>query len=314
MILLWGVIEDDPMGLAHAALGRAGADFFFLDHRQIFTSDIECDYDARADGPCTVTVGAATLDLTRVTAAYVRGFNFCDYEEMQERPRDDALALKAAGFETQLLAWLDASPALVLNRAETSATNGSKPCQLTAIRQAGLRIPETFIANDPAAAREFLAANPDAIYKSISGVRSIVRRVSAAHLGFIEDVRWCPTLFQRVVPGINYRAHCLNGRVFAVRIESNELDYRYGRTTMTAAPLPDAVAEKCLALSARLGLHFTGIDLMRTPDDEWYCFEVNPSPAYSYFERGGGQPISTALADYLMEVDARSRPPTGTSL
>jgi len=180
MILLWGVIEDDPMGLAHAALGRAGADFFFLDHRQIFTSDIECDYDARADGPCTVTVGAATLDLTRVTAAYVRGFNFCDYEEMQERPRDDALALKAAGFETQLLAWLDASPALVLNRAEASATNGSKPCQLTAIRQAGLRIPETFIANDPAAAREFLAA-PRAGSRGAGGNHPVAARNFELH-------------------------------------------------------------------------------------------------------------------------------------
>jgi hypothetical protein len=134
MILLWGLLTDDPMGMAQAALERAGADFFFLDHRQIFASDIECEFDAGNEGRCVVTVGPTTIDLASVTAAYARGFNFCDYEEMQDRPRDDALALKAAGFEAQLLACLDASPALVLNRSEPSASNGSKPYQLTVIR------------------------------------------------------------------------------------------------------------------------------------------------------------------------------------
>jgi glutathione synthase/RimK-type ligase-like ATP-grasp enzyme len=301
------MIEDDPMAMAHAALKRAGAQFIFLDHRKIFTSEIDFEIGAGTSDRCTVTVDSTTIDLEGVRAAYVRGFNFCDYEEMQDRPRDDPLALKAAGFETQLLGYLDASRALVLNRSDPSATNGSKPYQLTVIRQVGLRIPETFISNEAAAVRKFLADNPDSIYKSISGVRSIVRRVSDTQLGFIDDVGWCPALFQRVVPGINYRAHVLNGEVFAVRIESTELDYRYGSTTMAAERLPDGVAQKCLELTARLGLYFSGIDLMRTPDDEWYCFEVNPSPGYSYFERGSGQPISAALARFMREADQQGK-------
>jgi hypothetical protein len=307
MILLWGLLDDDPMGLAHAALEKAGAEFFFLDHRKIFESEIECELGPGTSGRCTVTVGPKTIDLADVRAAYARGFNFYDYEEMKDQPRDHPLALKAAGFEQQLSACLNASPALVLNRSDPSATNGSKPYQLTVIQQVGLRIPETFISNEASAVRKFLAENKDCIYKSISGVRSIVRRVSETHLGFVDDVKWCPTLFQRVVPGINYRVHVLNGQVFAVRIESNELDYRYGQTTMTPDALPMAVAQKCLELTAKLGLHFSGIDLMRTPNDEWYCFEVNSSPGYSYFERGSGMPISRALAEYMMDADRRNR-------
>jgi glutathione synthase/RimK-type ligase-like ATP-grasp enzyme len=309
MILLWGIMEDEPMAMAHAALQKAGAEFFFLDHRKLFTSDIECKFGAGTDGRCTVTVGSMTVDLESIRAAYVRGYNFCDYEEMQDKSRDDPLAQRAAGFEMQLIACLDASPALILNRSEPSATNGSKPYQLTLIRQVGLRIPETFISNDASAVRKFLSENQDFIYKSISGVRSIVRRVSDAHLGFIDDVNWCPTLFQRVVPGTNYRAHVLDGQVFAARIESSELDYRYGCTTMTADELPVGVAQKCLEITSKLGLHFSGVDLMRTPNDEWYCFEVNPSPAYSYFERESGLPISSALAKFLMEADRRKKSP-----
>jgi hypothetical protein len=227
MILLWGSMEDEPIALARAALERAGADFFFLDHGRIFASEVDCGTGGGGRGRCTVTDGAATIDLGSVRAAYMRVPSFLDYEEMQGRAPGDPMAARAAGFELQLMAWLDASDALVINRSDPSATNNSKPHQLTLIRAAGLSIPETFISNDPAAARRFLAANPDSIYKSISGVRSIVRRVSDSHHGFMDDVAWCPTLFQRVVPGINHRVHVVGDEVLAVRIESDQLDYRY---------------------------------------------------------------------------------------
>jgi hypothetical protein len=149
----------------------------------------------------------------------------------------------------------------------------------------------------------FLSGNPNSIYKSVSGIRSIVRSVSDVHRGFLADVRWCPTLFQRIVPGTNYRAHVVGDEVLAVRLESNQLDYRYGNTTMVAEELPAEVAAKCRRLNSVLGLHFSGIDLMRTPDDEWYCFEVNTSPGYSYFEHGSGQPIAATLARFMVEVD-----------
>jgi len=307
MILLWGSMEDEPMAMARAALERAGANLFFLDHRRIFASEIDYAFSPGTGARCTVTDGAAAFDLGSVSAAYVRGDNFLDYEEMQDRPRNDPLALRASGFEVQLTACLDASDALVINRSDPSATNNSKPYQLTVIRQAGLGIPETFISNDSGAVRSFLSENPDSVFKSISSVRSIVRRVSDAHRGFLDDVAWCPTLFQRVVAGTNYRAHVLGDEVLAVRLESSELDYRYGRTTMVAAELPADVAQKCRRLSSMLGLHFSGIDLMRTPDDEWVCFEVNPAPAYSYFEQGSGQPICAALARFMMDADRRRR-------
>lgn len=291
------------MAMARAALESSGANFFFLDHRKIFGSEIDGTFGAEAGRRCTVTDGVAAFELQDVKAAYVRGGNFLDYAEMNDRQRDDPVAMRAAGFEIQLTASLDSSDALVINRSGPSATNNSKPYQLTVIRQAGLMIPETFISNDGGAAGRFLSGTPDSIYKSISSVRSIVRRVSDTHRASLGDVKWCPTLFQRVVPGTNYRAHVLNGEVLAVRIESGELDYRYARTTMVAAELPTDVAQKCRRLNSMLGLHFSGIDLMRTPDDEWYCFEVNPSPGYSYFEQGSGQPISAALARLLIDAD-----------
>jgi D-alanine-D-alanine ligase-like ATP-grasp enzyme len=39
--------------------------------------------------------------------------------------------------------------------------------------------------------------------------------------------------------------------------------------------------------------------LFKTEDGRWYCFEVNPSPGFSYFENLTGQPIAKAIATYL---------------
>jgi glutathione synthase/RimK-type ligase-like ATP-grasp enzyme len=292
------------MAMARAALARAGADLFFLDHRAIFTSDIDYAFDAEHGARCTVTLDEAAVDVARVKVAYVRGSDLYDYDEVRELPRESALAMRAARFEVQLMAWLDSSDAVVINRSGPSATNNSKPCQTTAIRQVGFLTPDTLMSNDPFAVKEFLAEKPEAVYKSISGVRSIVRRVAERNRGSLDDVKWCPTLFQRVVPGTNYRAHVIGRAVLAVRIESEQLDYRYGSSTITVAELPGEVADRCRRLTATLGLHFSGIDLIRTPQDEWYCLEVNPSPAYSYFEVGSGQPISAALAKYMMDADS----------
>jgi glutathione synthase/RimK-type ligase-like ATP-grasp enzyme len=43
----------------------------------------------------------------------------------------------------------------------------------------------------------------------------------------------------------------------------------------------------------------TGVDLRETPEGEYYCFEVNPSPGFIYYEKNSRQPISAALADLL---------------
>ncbi len=304
MILLWGLKEDTPMNMVLGGLERSGADFIFLDHRKVFSSDIDYTFDPESGVQCTLQSQGITTDISKIKAVYLRPHNFRDFAEMKDKAFDDPLALKAAGFETQLLAYLDASDAVVVNRSDPSATNASKPFQLWAINNAGLKIPETFISNDEKAVKKFLLQNNEVVYKSISSVRSIVQKLSDAHLEYLDDISWCPTLFQEYLPGINYRVHVIGDIIYSVRIESDKLDYRYGNTTMIAEELPVDIAEKCKTLNSTLGLHFSGIDLLRTRDDEWYCFEVNTSPAYSYFELNSGLPISKSLIQFLLDADA----------
>src|SRR5262249_27135602 len=89
------------------------------------------------------------------------------------------------------------------------------------------------------------------------------------------------------------------------------VDYRYAAREGNAAALrvthlPPDVEDKCRILTARLGLGFSGIDLKRTPEGEWFCFEVNTSPGYSYFQEQTDQPISDALVAHLADLARKS--------
>jgi len=48
-----------------------------------------------------------------------------------------------------------------------------------------------------------------------------------------------------------------------------------------------------------MSLAVAGIDLRRTPDGQWFCFEVNPSPGFIYYEQATGQPMAEAIARLL---------------
>lgn len=75
---------------------------------------------------------------------------------------------------------------------------------------------------------------------------------------------------------------------------------RQGRPAkIRPARLPKEIAARCRRLSAAVELYVAGIDLRRTPDDEWFCFEVNPSPGFTYYQEATGQPIAEAVARFL---------------
>ncbi len=48
-----------------------------------------------------------------------------------------------------------------------------------------------------------------------------------------------------------------------------------------------------------LDLLVAGIDLRRTTDGAWHCFEVSTAPAFSWFEDHTGQPIADAVDELL---------------
>ncbi|GAA5164139.1 alpha-L-glutamate ligase [Ornithinimicrobium tianjinense] len=295
MILFYGYGDDSALTLAVGAAQRRGAAYLLLDQKDLRGWSVEVGGDGR--------LGQVRTPWARVAASDLRA---CYARPLAPVAVDDPdLARRGQEVSEHVTAWLDATDAVVVNRPRDMHSNSSKPYQAQLIGEAGLAVPTSLVTNDPQEVRDFVAEVGEAVFKSTSGVRSIVRRVDEARLAALERVRALPTQFQALVPGTDVRVHVVGQAVLATEIRSEATDYRYaGRdgldAELTACSLPDEVAERCVRLAARLGLAFVGIDLRRTPEGEFVCFEANPMPGYSYYEANTGQPISEALVDHLV--------------
>ncbi|NBH06313.1 RimK domain-containing protein ATP-grasp [Amycolatopsis sp. SID8362] len=300
-ILLWGLIRDQPVSAVLTQLRRLDAPVLFLDQRRVLDTTVRVD--AGRTSRTTVSVDGETFDLGDVRAAYVRPHDSTQLPGLRTRPPTAPEWRHAAEVDQVLNAWSDRTAAYVLNRPEAAAGNASKPFQLRGIAGAGFAVPPTLVTNDPDRVADFLREHGDVIVKSASGVRSRVRRVRPGDR--LADVAACPTQFQRRIPGTDVRVHVVGAEVFAAEVDSDADDYRYARAlghrdpVLTAIDLPPDVTARCFDLAKRLGLPVAGIDLRRTPDGEWYCFEVNPSPGFTYYESKTGQPIAAAVAGLL---------------
>src|SRR5437899_2630061 len=93
----------------------------------------------------------------------------------------------------------------------------------------GFEVPDTLITNDPDLVNEFRARYGRIIYKSMSGVRSIVQVFGDDDLKRLQNIRWCPTQFQAFVEGTDVRVHVVGEQVFATGICSEATDYRYAQ-------------------------------------------------------------------------------------
>jgi predicted ATP-grasp superfamily ATP-dependent carboligase len=304
VILVAGIPSEPPLQEALDALSDQRADVVVLNQRYGADTDLAfaVDPDGIVDG--VLRMGRRHVALREVSAVYARLMdhrNIPEYQRLDPADRDRWTAVNDA-----LATWVDVTSARVVNRTSAMASNGSKPYQAQLIARHGLLSPETLVTNDPEAARDFYATWSRVVYKSASGARSIVQTMGPGDVDRLGTLRACPVQFQSWVPGTDVRVHVVGAEVFATAITTTATDYRYATAQvdeparLTPHELDVEVAERCVALTADLGLEFAGIDLKITPDGEVYCFEVNPSPAYTYFSGQTKQPIPEALARHLL--------------
>ena len=301
MILLWGLSSDGPMAAVTAALTETHVPFVFLNQRSVLESRIELEMDGSVVG--RLQSPDCDVELAAITSVYLRPYDVRRLPQLKDLKPGDPLLQRAFLFEDLITAWTEITPALVVNRPSAMASNNSKPHQLKLIRAAGFDVPETLVTTDPAAVISFQCQYGQVIYKSTSGVRSIVTRLRSPAED-LAKIASCPTQFQQYIEGTDYRVHVIGDQVFACAIRSSADDYRYSAlegADMHVAPdqIPEDFAERCRNLARLLNLPLAGIDLRRTTMGKWYCFEVNPSPGFTFYEEASGQPISATVAQLL---------------
>lgn len=223
------------------------------------------------------------------------------------RRESDAMFAGAMSFLGDAF-WI--SPPASLHAAD------SKIAQLRVARDLGLTVPRTIVTNDPARASEFLESTTGAVVKSFRGQLGATlestrlvytQRVRDEHLAHLGRVRHSPCLFQEAIPKrSDLRVTVIGGSLFATEIETDEsiedIDWRRVEARgirLHPVELPEPVAQRCRRMVDHFGLQFAGIDLVRTPGDDYVFLELNTHGDWLWLERATGQPFMESMADLL---------------
>jgi glutathione synthase/RimK-type ligase-like ATP-grasp enzyme len=186
-----------------------------------------------------------------------------------------------------------------------------KARQLRVAAEVGLKVPQTLITSDPERARQFAEQRGPGrtIYKTFSCTHAIwreTRLLRLEDLAHIDTVRLAPVIFQEFVPAeSDLRITAVAGTLFAAAIrmppKDGPVDFRMhvGESSVQPEALPPDVSSKLLAFLERLGLVYGAIDMRRTPQGEYYFFEVNTAGEFLFIEDRTGQPIARAIANWL---------------
>jgi hypothetical protein len=312
-ILLCGIPSEPPLRLVASAAAASGISYWLFNQREASRVELACWWEGGQAGG-RLRQAEVEIELHHLSGVYLRLMDYQDLPEYRQAgpgPADRSVVQShISGLHQTLQDWLEAAELRVMNRSSAMGSNLSKPYQSQIIARVGFAIPATLVTNDPLQARQFIETYERVIYKSISSQRSIVQQISAhrnpAGYQILEKIRSLPTQFQAFIPGENVRIHVVGERVFPTRVHSQAIDYRYASRegldiAMEAVQLDVDISARCLELARLLNLPLCGIDLKLTPQGEWVCFEVNPSPAFSYYQEHSGQEIAQAIVAYLAE-------------
>jgi glutathione synthase/RimK-type ligase-like ATP-grasp enzyme len=295
MIVLWGLLEDGTMKTVHDRLKEIHADVLFLNHAEIDKTEIQ--FESEPIPQYKINYQGKNYDLDDCTASYLRPYNFRDYPQFSQAENSSSIIKCADIFHHIIHSWAEHSSAIIINRPSAEATNHSKLFQSIQISASGFIVPDSLVSNDHDEIMEFHSRHRSIIYKSMSSVRSIVKEFSLNDLKGRKNMG--PVFFQQRIIGTNVRVHVVGEKVFACRIESEGIDYRYAQSELVPCNIQDDITEKCIQLTKNLGLVIAGLDLIITPQRDWYCLEANPSPGFSYFDIAEGRPIARAVAELL---------------
>ncbi len=307
MILIAGISTEQPVRLIIEAAERMQVPHVLLDQRCPYSIDLKSNSSNNPIEAC-LRIKESEYNLKMFNGIYFRMSDPVADRKTNATANPDFENEEKIRTFYLLNSWIETASCRVMNKASAQLSNASKPYQYQLIREVGIMTPETLITNIPEEVIAFKRKHGRLIYKSISSVRSIVREFDAISMLELHKIRFLPVQFQPYLIGNNTRVHVVGEECFASAIHTEAIDYRYAGQDdldceLSPTELTDEIKTKCIHLSKLLKLPFCGIDLIFT-NEGVYCFEVNPSPGYSYYQKQTGQDIAGSVVRYLEGIGA----------
>ncbi|MBO9562049.1 MAG: hypothetical protein J7621_04715 [Niastella sp.] len=268
--------------------------------------------------------GYVVHDLDDVTAVwYRRSYNLG--KGLQTVIDPEYLPATIGEVKRTLMGMLEGLNCFQLARNSVYRRLDSKEEQLKVAVRNGLLIPDTCISNDPAIVGRFIEEQGGsviskmqssfAVYKEAEEHVVFTNAVTADHLQGLDTLRYCPMVFQQQVEKkLELRVTIVGQEVFAFSIDSQRVDnarvdWRKEGANMVHEwlpyQLPDEVKAKLLSFMDEYGLNYGAIDLILTPDNQYYFLEVNAAGEFFWLDKLCDHAISRQIAAVLMGTSAR---------
>jgi MvdD family ATP-grasp ribosomal peptide maturase len=239
-------------------------------------------------------------------------------ETMNSQLRDASLGESRATFQGMLASIRGFHLDPLVNVRHTE----NKQLQLQVAANLGLNIPKTLISNNPATVRKFaVECNNQLVTKTLSsfaiynskGQDQVVftNPVTSEDLANLDGLKFCPMTFQENIPkALELRVTIVGNQIFSAAVDSQamkqaESDWRKKGLALINSwqkhQLPKDLETKLLELMKYFGLNYGAIDIILTPDGQYYFLEINPVGEFFWLERHPGFKISQAIAKLLIK-------------
>jgi hypothetical protein len=183
-----------------------------------------------------------------------------------------------------------------------------KIVQLNAARAVGLRVPPTYVGQDPVSLRAFAAEHglERMVIKKVQGTMEIALLtvpITPRDLHDDASIRLCPAIYQAEVPGCRHlRVHVLGEHVIAIELHSEALDWRPDlNVPMRRVDLDPIHRLRLIALNEALGLEMSIMDAKLDDDGDMIWLEANPQGAFLFVEALAEVDLTSAMCDFLLE-------------
>lgn len=308
--------DNESIDFVTRALETRGAEVIRL-NTDCFPVELGLSLTTTQNGAQSVLLSANAHDLSDVDAVWYRRMRHARGLEEMDPQVERGAVLES---EATLLGLINTLDAFVLDPPHRIRYAEQKPLQLKFAKALGLKIPRTLITNQPDEVRDFYERcdgkiitkmlSSFAIYDEDQEQVVFTTPVESEHLDMLDGLRYCPMVFQEMVPkALELRVTVVGERVFAASVDSQasektRFDWREDGVALMDAwepyELPEEVQAKLLTLMDRLELNYGASDFILTPEGEYVFLEINPAGEFFWLELNPGLPISEALADVLI--------------
>ncbi|MBK1897464.1 MvdC/MvdD family ATP grasp protein [Chryseobacterium paridis] len=228
-------------------------------------------------------------------------------------------------IRTTLFGFLESIDVYALGKPSVYRRLDSKEEQLKIADKIGFKIPETCITNNPEEAKKFIIEHQNVVGKMQSGfaiyedgVESVVftNVISEDKLEDLDSLLYCPMQFQKKIEKKReLRVTAVGHDVYAFEIDSQQfedakVDWRKDGVNLidkwVRTDLPKDIENKVLELLDVYNVDYGALDIIVSPDDEYYFIEINGAGEFFWLDNLTEENlISKSIADVLCDKAPR---------